>query len=381
MFDAAQSFRLTDARIVTPDAVFEGSLDVQDGLIAGTASGGAGLSLGGDYLIPGIVDVHTDHVETHVIPRSSVQWTFPEALSAHDAVVISGGTTTVFDSISVGASLKNPERREILAPLVTALETMVAEDALRARHILHMRCEICDPDTIRLVDEIIGKDIAQLVSVMDHTPGDRQSPDVARWTANMARNMGMTMEDAVKARDELLDRSARVSADVRDHVVAAAHAHNLPLMSHDDRTVEQVDQALAEGVTVSEFPTTLEAAHHARKNGLGIVAGAPNYLRGGSQSGNVSVHALLAEGLVDILASDYVPRSPLDAAFAIAEDPSLPQSLVDTIAMVSTRPAALCGLSDRGALVSGLAADMVQVRRQNGRNRVVAVWRDGRRVF
>ncbi|CAM5526469.1 alpha-D-ribose 1-methylphosphonate 5-triphosphate diphosphatase [Frigidibacter albus] len=152
-------------------------------------------------------------------------------------------------------------------------------------------------------------------------------------------------------------------------------------MSHDDRTPAQVDQARAEGATVSEFPTTLEAAAHARALGLSIVMGAPNLLRGGSQSGNVSLRTLLEADLCDVLSSDYIPRSPLDAAFAIGFDASLPQDLARAISMVTEAPARLAGLADRGRIAPGLRADLVQVRRSGAHNHVVAVWREGRRVY
>lgn len=152
-------------------------------------------------------------------------------------------------------------------------------------------------------------------------------------------------------------------------------------MSHDDRTLAHVDQSAREGIAVAEFPCTLEAARRARALGQTIVAGAPNYLRGGSQSGNIPVADLLAAGLVDVLASDYVPRSPIDAAFAIAEDPGLPQTLPQAIAMVSAAPAQLAGLHDRGEIKAGQRADLLRVRRRNGRNHIVAVYRAGRRLL
>lgn len=384
MFDAVATAPLTlsNATIVTPEGLIEGTLRVDGGRIAGFATNrGEGVDLSGHYLIPGIVDLHTDHVETHVHPRNTVQWAFLPALMAHDGVVISGGTTTVFDSLSVGASMKRPERREILGPLVEAIEHGVTHGLFRAEHLLHMRCEISDPTTIDLVDATIGKGLARLVSVMDHTPGDRQSPDMERWFHHMIHEMEIDEAEGRLRMQELLDRSARVGAEVRAHVVAATHAHALPLMSHDDRTPDHVDQARAEGVTISEFPTTLEAARTARAYGQAIVAGAPNYLRGGSQSGNVALRALLEEGLVDVLASDYIPRSPLDAAFAIAADPALPHKLHDTIAMVSDRPARLTGLSDRGRIEEGLRADLAAVRVVQGQPQVSAVWREGIRVF
>jgi alpha-D-ribose 1-methylphosphonate 5-triphosphate diphosphatase len=168
---------------------------------------------------------------------------------------------------------------------------------------------------------------------------------------------------------------------VRAHVVATARAAGVPMMSHDDRTEAHVDQAVAEGIRVAEFPTTLAAARRARLAGMQIVAGAPNYLRGGSQSGNVAVADLLAEGLVDALASDYVPRSPLDAAFRLAADPALPHDLPAAIALVTDAPARMVGLSDRGRIAEGLRADLVAVRLIGDQPVVQAVWREGRQVF
>lgn len=382
--DRAGNFTLAEARIVTPDGVTAGAIDIEAGQITALRPGAqpAGShDLRGDFLIPGIVDVHTDHVEAHVFPRAGVQWDFLNALMAHDAVVIAGGTTTVLDSLCVGASIRRPERRDLLVPLVAALERGRAEGLFRADHLLHLRCEICDPDTIALTDATITSPLVRLVSVMDHTPGDRQSVDREHWLARMAKDMGLDIADARDAMAELLDRSARVGAEVRAHVVARAQAAGLPLMSHDDRSVAQVDQAKAEGALVSEFPTTLEAAAHARMQGLSVVMGAPNLLRGGSQSGNVSLRALLEADLCDVLSSDYIPRSPLDAAFAIGFDDSLPQDLSRAIAMATDAPARLAGLTDRGRIVTGLRADLVQVRRIGAHNQVVAVWREGRRVY
>ncbi len=384
MFDQADTmnFRLTNARIVTPNRVVAGSLSVEDGRIVGWQPGaaGPGIDCDGDFITPGVVDIHTDHAETHVFPRGGVIWDFLNALMAHDSVVIGGGTTTVFDSLSVGASMRRPERRALLVPLVEALERGQTLGLFRADHLLHLRCEICDPDTMALTDATISRPLTRLVSLMDHTPGDRQSPDVPKWTLEAAKDMGITLAEAEDRLAELLDRSARVGALVRAHVVAAARRAGHAAMSHDDRTVAQVDQAVGEGIAVSEFPTTVAAAERAHASGMLVVGGAPNYLRGGSQSGNVSVRELLALGLIDVLASDYIPRSPLDAAFAIAADPALPQDLPAALGMVTRTPALMAGLTDRGAIAPGLRADLVRLRQHGTHLHVRAVWTAGQRV-
>ncbi|MGV6847852.1 MAG: alpha-D-ribose 1-methylphosphonate 5-triphosphate diphosphatase [Marinibacterium sp.] len=373
---------LTDARIVTPHAVVHGSLTIADGRIAALGpADAAGVGLDGDYLIPGLVDLHTDHVETHVFPRRGVSWSPVAALAAHDGVVISGGVTTVFDSLCVGACMPNSARRDLLLPLVDALEAGREEGLFRADHLLHLRCEIGDPDTDALVDQTIGSPIVRLVSVMDHTPGDRQCLNVEDWIAETARDFKVSHETATEMTNDLIDRAARFGPDIRARVIAAARAGNIAVMSHDDRTSAHVDDANAMGVTVSEFPTTVEAATRAREVGQAIVAGAPNFVRGGSQSGNVAVRDLLRQGLVDVLASDYVPGSLLAAAFGIAEDPGLDIDLPAALAMVSANPARIGGLEDRGQIVPGLAADLVRVRQSRGHAHVMAVWRGGRRVF
>ncbi len=377
----SETLILRDARIVTPTGISEGNLAIEGGLIAGLTDVGAGDALDGAYLIPGIVDVHTDHVERHTHPRVGVIWKFLPALLAHDAVVISGGTTTVFDSLSVGASMQKQERRELLEPLVAALVDAQVRDLFRADHLLHLRCEISDPATPALVDATIDLPMTRLISVMDHTPGDRQSPDVDKWFWHMIRDMEVDEAEGRRMMDELFDRSKAHGASVRAYCVVAANRTGVPLMSHDDASGAHVDQAKSEGCVISEFPTTLEAARRAKDTDLKVVAGAPNYLRGGSQSGNVSVAELLSHGLVDILASDYIPRSPLDAAFAIAADPALPYDLPQAIGMVTRAPAHLAGLSDRGVIESGARADLVAVRVEQGQPLVQAVWRAGKRVF
>lgn len=387
MFDeqSRASLALRNAQIVTPDGVVNGGVAIEDGRIGSvTESAVAGpnqLDLDQAFLIPGIVDIHTDHVERHTHPRSTVQWPFLPALMAHDAVIISGGTTTVLDSLSVGASMKRPERREILEPLIAALDEGQRAGAFRADHLLHLRCEVSDPATMALVDATAGHPLTRLVSIMDHTPGDRQSPDVERWFTHMIHEMEVDEATGRDMMDELFERSRKRGAEVRAHVVATAKKAGVAMMSHDDRTIAHVDQAVAEGIHVSEFPTTVEAARRARATGMGIVAGAPNYLRGGSQSGNVAVAELLAEGLVDMFASDYVPRSLLDAAFRLAQDPALPHDLPAAIALVSETPARTAGLTDRGRIAEGLRADLVAVRLIGSQPVVQAVWREGRQVY
>ncbi|MFN3251103.1 alpha-D-ribose 1-methylphosphonate 5-triphosphate diphosphatase [Roseibium album] len=374
---------LKNARIVLVDQVVTGHVAISDGRIVSIDTGlapQAGQDLDGDYLIPGLVDIHTDHFEKHVYPRAHVRWDPLRAALAHDAQIIGSGITTVFDSLCVGATVSRPERREVLAPMVDALEKGQAAGMFRAEHMVHLRCEITDAETARLTEENIGKSIVRMISVMEHLPGRRQSKNIEAYTQRRMADTGESRAEAERTTQNLLNHSDEISEKVRPAVISLAHAHKLPLLSHDDTELHHVDEALSEGITVSEFPCTLAAARKAKAHQMCVVGGAPNVLRGGSQSGNVAVSDLMAEGLVDILASDYVPRSLLDGAFMIAADASFKEDLPAAIRMVSGTPAEVSGLDDRGEIAVGKRADLLHVALHDGHPFVKMAWLKGRRV-
>lgn len=374
---------LKNARLVLGDEVVLGHVSLSGGAIVSVDTGAipqTGEDLGGDYLVPGLVDIHTDHFEKHVFPRAHVRWDPFRAAMAHDAQIIGSGITTVFDSLCVGATIKNPERREILAPMIDALEKAQSAGVLRAEHLVHLRCEITDAETTRLTEENIGKNIVRMVSVMEHLPGRRQSKNIDGYIKRRMADTGEPRHEAERVTQELLNFSDEISAKVRPEVVALAHAHKLPLLSHDDTELEHIDEAINEGISISEFPCTLDAARKARKHGMHVVGGAPNVIRGGSQSGNVAVSDLMAENLVDILASDYVPRSLLDCAFMMARTEAFGVDLPSAIRLVTKTPAQVAGLPDRGEISQGKRADLLHVGLHDGHPFVKRAWLCGRRV-
>lgn len=375
---------LANARIVLAGEVVDGNVAFDGEHITGIDSGPAPLAavdLEGDYLLPGLVDIHTDHFERHLYPRAHVRWDPIRAAMAHDAQIISGGITTVFDSLYVGATVENPERGAILSPMIDALEKTQAAGMLRASHLVHLRCELSDEQTPALTAANIERDIVRIISIMEHVPGRRQLRDIEHLVARNRLRTGES-EAVVRQRiEQIILRAEGIEERVRPEVVRLAHAHGLPLLSHDDTEPDHVLQAVGEGIAVSEFPCTIEAARLARAHGMAIVAGAPNILRGGSQSGNVAASDLVAEDLVDIFASDYVPRSMFDCAFAMAEDEAFAIRLPRAIAMISKKPAEAAGLDDRGEIAIGRRADLLQVGVEHGHPYLKQVWRQGMRVL
>jgi len=377
-----------NAQLVLPHEVVAGSVSVVEGLIASVDQGSAdhaqSVDLQGDYLMPGFVEMHTDNFERHLMPRPKVQWAEMPALLSHDAEVAAAGITTVFDALGVGDADPDSLRGSTWNTVLNVLETCSQENLLRADHHLHVRCELPAPNTIDLFAPFQGHPRLSLISLMDHTPGQRQweNIDVARvyytgkkgWSAEK-------FERQVQLAGVLQERYA---APHRAYFVNYCHNHQIALASHDDTTAEHVHQAHAEGASMSEFPTTLLAAQTAHAKGLLTVMGGPNVVRGGSHSGNVSAAELARHGVLDILSSDYVPGSLLSAVVRLVDDGiySLPQA----VATVTHHPAQATGLKDRGQIAVGLRADLIQVRfvalPQGGRHAVVrAVWREGQRVL
>lgn len=372
---------LANAQIVLPDAVVTGAVRLAGGTIAAIEPGRSqgDVDCGGDYLLPGLVDLHTDAIERHYQPRPGVQWDAAAAAMAHDAQIATSGITTVFDALAFGTSYRNVERAAALTPLLEGLATAERAGVLRAQHFLHARCEVTDPDTIGLLEPFWGDPRLRFLSLMDHAPGQRQSPDIAVYRKRHQATMNLSATEMDAHIAAILHRSQVLAPDIRARLVALAHEHGIPLSSHDDETVAHVEQAAAEGMVLSEFPTTLAAAEAARRLGLLNLMGGPNVVRGGSNYGNVSAMDLASAGLLDVLASDYVPASLLHAVFILGGQ-SGPASLPVAVGWATAAPARAAGLTDRGEIRPGLRADLIRVRLIDGVPSVRATYAGGRRV-
>jgi alpha-D-ribose 1-methylphosphonate 5-triphosphate diphosphatase len=371
----------TNALIVLPDEVVGGSILVRDGRIADVSAGPArgGIDCEGDHLLPGLVELHTDGIEGHYMPRPKVRWNVHAALQAHDAQVAASGITTVFDALRVGMDEDAALGSREMGDIAGAIEGAAAEDQLRAEHFVHLRCEVSAPDVMQAFDAMAGNGRVRLASLMDHAPGQRQFVDLQTYRVYYQGKTGMT--DAVF--DAFCARRIRESAEHapanRRAIAGRCHESGITLASHDDATAAHVAESRELGIALAEFPTTLEAARLSHGGGLSVLMGAPNVVRGGSHSGNVSAAELVERGVLDILSSDYVPFSLIQATFFLAETIGLPQAT----RMVTRTPAAVAGLADRGAVEQGLRADLVRVRPPRGKAMppvVRSVWREGRRV-
>ncbi len=373
---------LANAALVLPGEVMRGSLHMVDGRIAaiegGTTVPKGAIDCGGDLVAPGLIELHTDNLERHIQPRPKVDWPHAAAIIAHDAELASVGITTVFDALRVGSIVtSNTNYGEYARALATEILALRAENALRISHFLHLRAEIV---SLTLIDELNSfgpDDRVGIVSLMDHTPGQRQFRDIRKLADYMIGKHGMSEAAFAAHVAEQQEVSARIGAVHEAAAVAAARRFGAVLASHDDTTAEQVAVSAGHGVHFAEFPTTEEAAAACHAQGIKVMMGAPNLIRGGSHSGNVAARKLAEEGLLDIVSSDYVPSALLSAALMLGD---LWGDMARAIGTVTRAPAEATGLADRGRLEVGARADVIRLHRIGPSAALRGTWVQGQRV-
>jgi alpha-D-ribose 1-methylphosphonate 5-triphosphate diphosphatase len=376
---------LTNAQIVLSNEVINGTLTVENGIISSIDHGrvtlpGA-LDCQGGFLTPGMIELHTDNMEKHFTPRPGVVWPAIQAFKVHDAQMISAGITTVFDAISIGDVIQGSERLNNLTRMVDALSESRERKLSRADHLLHLRCEVSHKDTLAMFNALIERTPAQLVSVMDHSPGQRQFASLEKYREYYQGKYKLS-DAEMEVFVERQTQSSRLYSDTfREQICDTCNRLGIPLASHDDATQAHVDESHHYNMVIAEFPTTAEAAKAAHQKGMGVMMGAPNVVRGGSHSGNIAAHTLASEGVLDILSSDYYPASLLDAAFKIAALESNQYDLAQAIALVSHKPADAVGLHDRGRIQPGCKADLVWSTMTNDHIHIEQVWKSGKRAF
>ncbi|MGO8914515.1 MAG: alpha-D-ribose 1-methylphosphonate 5-triphosphate diphosphatase [Stellaceae bacterium] len=374
----------TNARIVTRHDTFRGDVLVRDGVIAGvepaerpSAAPGA-VDLDGDFLLPGLVELHTDNLERHATPRPRVRWPALSAVITHDAQMAASGITTIYDALAIGDIQRGGDRLSTLDTMIAAVNGAREAGMLRADHFLHLRCELSYPELQELIAPLAAHPMVGLMSLMDHTPGQRQFVSLEQFKTYYQGKYNLSDAALTAFIAERQADQQRYAADNRAAIIDLARRHGIRLASHDDATAAHIAEASEAGVVIAEFPTTHEAAAAARAAGLSVLGGAPNVVRGGSHSGNASALDFARAGLLDILSSDYVPVSLLHAAFTLTSEAGI--KLPDAVATVSANPAVAVGLADRGRIEAGLRADLVRVAVIDDLPFVRTTWRLGRRI-
>jgi alpha-D-ribose 1-methylphosphonate 5-triphosphate diphosphatase len=373
-----------NAKLILTNGVIRGSLRIQNGIItdidSGTSVPVGAMDLEGDYLAPGLVELHTDNLERHLAPRPKVDWPYRAAILAHDRELAGTGITTVFDAIRVGTILSGANQRygKYARKMADEILAMRKTGLLRISHHLHLRAETCSETLIDELAEFSADDQIGIVSMMDHTPGQRQFSDVAKFETYVRGKYSFSA-DEFRDHIELKYRlQARLGPKHEAATVDAAKRLGATLASHDDTTEAQVATSHGYGVTVAEFPTTAAAANACHAYGIATIMGAPNLIRGGSHSGNVAASELAQLDRLNILSSDYVPSGLLMAAVQLGD---IWGDMARGIRTVTDRPAKAVGLVDRASLSLSQRGDVIRFAILDGTPVLQETWSAGRRVF
>lgn len=373
---------LANARLILGDEVILGGVVIKDGIIAEIFSGAnvpaGAIDCEGDFLSPGLVELHTDNLERHMSPRPGVDWPHSAAIMAHDAEFAGAGVTTVFDAMRVGSIITGKSNyKKYARQMVDEILTLRSLGSLRISHYFHLRAEICSETLIEEMAEFGPDDRIGIVSLMDHTPGQRQFADLTQMRTYLQGKYSMS-DAAVEEHFKLL-RQVKEKYGVANEAAAVsdAHLYGSVIASHDDTTEEHVVQSAKYGVGLAEFPTTIEAAKACHEQGISVMMGAPNLLRGGSHSGNVAAKDLAEAGLLDIMSSDYAPASLLMSAVLLG---NLGGDMAAGIRTVTKAPAMAAGLEDRGEIAVGLRADITRFELVDAYPKTSGVWVQGLRV-
>lgn len=372
---------LTGARVVLCDAVLDdAAVLIEDGVIAAinpeSGHGAPAVDLRGKTLMPGMIDLHCDALEKEVEPRPNVHFPLDFACAQADKRNAAAGVTTVFHALSFANEELGVRNNAFAASVARAVHAWNPHGLIDNR--VHCRYEVTDPTAPEMLLELMAAGEMHLLSVMDHSPGQGQFKDIAAYRDYLARTYKKSEGELDALMENKLAQAGGAMARIR-RLIGAAQAQGIRIASHDDDTPEKVETLHGLGVGISEFPINLESARAARERGMSTVFGAPNILRGKSQSGAVRALDAVKAGVADCLCADYHPAALIVAVFRLPELAAI--TLADAVRLVSTNPARAAGLTDRGEIAVGKRADLVAVADINGLAQASSVFSAGNLVL
>ncbi|MFK5914295.1 MAG: alpha-D-ribose 1-methylphosphonate 5-triphosphate diphosphatase [Woeseiaceae bacterium] len=372
---------LTHARIILEDSIIEdGSVLIGEGKILSInpdiVDAEEVIDLKGKTLMPGMIDLHCDALEKEVEPRPNVHFPLDFACAQADKRNAAAGITTVYHALSFANDELGVRNNDFAAKIVRAVNDWSPHALVDNR--VHCRYEITDETGTPVLKKLIEEKAMHLISMMDHTPGQGQFKDMAAYTNYLTQTYKKTADEVNVIVERKLEAASGAFLRMEDLAIAA-HAAGISVASHDDDSLERIETMNNIGADISEFPITLEAANAAKEAGMSTIFGAPNILRGKSQSGSVKAIEAIQEGVADCLCADYSPASLIVAIFKIPELSDL--DLPSAVRLVTKNPAKAAKLNDRGEIAVGKRADLIVIDTPAGLPQVSQVWSNGISVY
>ncbi|NCN44241.1 MAG: alpha-D-ribose 1-methylphosphonate 5-triphosphate diphosphatase [Piscirickettsiaceae bacterium CG_4_9_14_3_um_filter_43_564] len=373
---------ITNANIVlAEDVLTNASLLIENGLISAINPENIPdqvqtVDAQGKTVMPGMIDLHCDALEKEVEPRPNVHFPIDFACAQADKRNAGAGITTVYHALSFANEELGVRNNQFAKEIAEAVHQFQPHALVDNR--VHCRYEITDPTGLPILMELMEKRSMHLVSLMDHTPGQGQFKDLAAYKAYF----GKSYQKSDAELDQFIAQKQQQAEGAMERVeqlVKMAHAQGISVASHDDDCKERVDTMTALGVDISEFPINMETAEYARAKGMKTIMGAPNILRGKSQSGSMRALDAVNAGVCDCLCADYSPATLIMAVFKLAEVSKL--TLAQAIQLVTKNPAEAAKLHDRGVIEVGKRADIIMIANLDGLVQVSDVFVEGVLAF
>ncbi len=372
---------ITHAQLVMEnDVLDDASLLIEDGKIAAicptTASAAKEINIQQQYLMPGMIDLHCDALEKEVEPRPNVLFPFDFACAQADKRNAAAGITTVYHALSFASNELGVRNIDTAADIARAVHQWRPHGLVDNR--VHCRYEITDPNALPVLKTLLNEEAIHLISMMDHTPGQGQFKDLNAYRDYLIRNYKKTADEVHTLVEHKIETAVGAFARMQE-LVELAHVAGIAVASHDDDSPERIDTMCSIGANISEFPITLEAARAAKEKGMYTIYGAPNIMRGKSQSGSMKAIDAIHHQLADCLCADYAPATLIVAIFKVIEATEL--NLPQAMQLVCKNPAAAAGLDDRGSIECGKRADLICVGTPGALPQVTRVWVHGQQVY
>lgn len=375
---------IRNGTIISPNSIIQDSnLLVRDGVIESISAdldmdADEIIEANGKFILPGIIDLHTDALESEITPRPGANFPLRVALQEIDTKMLSCGITTVYHSIHLGYddAVRSSKSKYTRSQIIEATREFGQQSALCDSRI-HLRFEITGVHALETLKELLEEQAIDLLSFMDHTPGQGQYPRDVFIKNRLSE--GYTEDQAIKELEKRQSRD-RVSRADLEALTHRAIELGIPVASHDDDQPEVVRQNAAMGLGISEFPINMETAEAATELGMHVLGGASNVLRGGSLSGNLSMTEAIKAGVLDGLCSDYYPPAIYHSIFRLHYDHGI--ALPESVRLATLNPATAAGIQhSKGSIEEGKSADIILVEQINNLPRVTHTLVNGQLVF
>lgn len=376
-------FVIVNAHLVTPDGIRQhASLRVEDGRIAEISDSGLNgarvIDGGGNFLLPGFIDIHSDAIEKGIEPRPNTFFPVDIAVYELDKKIAACGITTMYHSLSFAELEVGLRNNSTAATIIRQINGL--RPKLKVNTKIHARFEITDLGAVPHLQRLIGDGQINLFSFMDHSPGQGQFRDIMAFKSYYGpvyAKSDAEMDDIIQRK---LDAKKSQGPAIIAEMIRTCREHAIAIASHDDDSREKIQWLKEMDIGMTEFPVNIEAVRTARELGVSVCLGSPNVVRGQSQAKNLSAREAISWGFGDILCSDYAPMTMLHAVLTLEKLGILP--LHQAVNMVSRNPAEAVGIAaETGSLEEGKAADLVLVDHSDDFPRVLKTFVGGREVF